>query len=46
MPIGIMPFGPLAEIVSVEAILIISEMLLVTVAVWYARSSKKVQVSH
>ena len=41
MPIGIMLFGPLADAVSVESILIVTGILLVLVAVWYDRSSKK-----
>lgn len=43
MPIGIMLFGPLADAVSVESILILTGILLVLVAVWYERSSKRVE---
>ena len=46
MPIGIMLFGPLADAVSVESILIVTGILLVMVAVWYERSSKKALISH
>lgn len=46
MPIGIMLFGPLADAVSVESILIVTGILLVLVAVWHERSSKKALISH
>ena len=46
MPIGIMLFGPLADVISVESILIVTGVLLGLVAIWYGRSSKKVGISY
>lgn len=42
MPVAILIFGPLADIVSVEVILIISGVLLALVGILYQRSNKNV----
>ena len=46
MPIGIMLFGPLEDVISVESILIVTGVLIGLVAIWYGRSSKKVGISY
>lgn len=42
VPVSILIFGPLADIVSVEVILIVSGILLVLVGILYHRSSKNI----
>jgi DHA3 family macrolide efflux protein-like MFS transporter len=44
MPIAILLFGPLADIVSVESILIVTGVLLAFVGVLYQRSNKKMSI--
>lgn len=44
MPAAILIFGPLADVVSVEAILIVSGGLLALVGVLYQRSNKKISI--
>ena len=41
MPIGILIFGPLADIVSIESLLIVSGVLLVVVGLLYQRSNRR-----
>ena len=42
MPIAILFFGPLADVISVETILIVSGVLLALVGVVYARTQRNI----
>jgi len=46
MPFGILFFGPLADIVSVESILIVSGILLVLVGALYYRSNRNIAIPY
>ncbi len=46
MPFGILFFGPLADLVSVESILIVSGILLVLVGALYYRSNRNIALPY